>query len=197
VTDVSDANRQLAQTVLQAFGGEPPRVLRYLDAPEEHHVDIAVADDVPADGITSYSTLGLSDTPLVDQGREIDLRIELVGACRQEHDEFANVVSTAAFCIIKDHWFAYPGRIFPEIVGMYFPDAQVKHLLLVPPFLWDLETQRLPEKTVAWLQLVPITEAELRYARRQARIAGDEQALPKALERARIDVYDLRRPSVL
>lgn len=197
MTDISDDHRRIADAVLDAFGGELPKVMRYLDEPEEHHVNLAMAADVPVAGVTSYSTLGLSDTPLVDAGKEFGLRVELVGGCESVYDKFANVLSTAAFNIIKDEWFVYPGRIFPEVVAMYYPDLSMRHLLFLSPSVWNLDALELSDKTVAWLHAVPISEDEARYASRQAQVSGDDQALEKLLIRADIDAFNLDRPSVI
>jgi antitoxin YqcF len=119
--------------------------------------------------------------------------VEFLGACASAYDQFANVVSTAALNVIKDQWFVYPGRIFPGAVATYYPDFTMKHLLFVPPFLWDelVQTQEFPDKTVAWLLAVPISENEMRYAS-----TNGPDALEELFEQEQIDAFDLERPSV-
>jgi len=192
VAQASAANKQLARTVADRFG-QRPRITRFRDEHETRWVDIAQATDSPVAGVTSYATLGLSDWPLMDDGQEYPVRVEFLGACAGSYNQFANVLSTAAFNVIKDDWFVYPGRIFPDVVAMYYPAFPMKHLLFVPPFLWEesFSTQEFPDKTVAWLFAVPISEDEMQYAR----IDGAD-ALEELFEHKQIDVFDLERTSV-
>jgi hypothetical protein len=119
--------------------------------------------------------------------------VELVAAFGSEFQEGANIISSAAFCIINSHWDVYPGAIFPEVVRMYRKETEMKHVLLCPPFLWDnLTTQVLPDKTVAWLMLVPISESECRYAEEHG-----SESLEEIFVEKQIDVFDLDRASVL
>lgn len=190
---VSDSNRRLARIVAGAFG-RAPRVPRYWDEDKTHHVDIAQLSDSPEVGLTSYSTLGLSDWPLMDGGTEYPVRAELVGGCATRYDLFPNMLSTAAFNIMKDRWFAYPGRIFPDITAMYYPTSAMHHIMFVEPFLWEdsFDVQELPDKTVAWLLVIPISDGEMQYARQ-----NDPDALEDLLEEKEVDIFDLERESVV
>lgn len=64
----------------------------------------------------------------------------------------------------------------------------------VSRFLWDQppQTLRLPRKTVAWLQAIPISTAEPEYAR-----ANGSEALEDLLEQQKADAVGLLRESVL
>lgn len=185
-------NRQLARIVADVFDAKFV-VNRYWDEAEKSHVEILACDGQPQTGLVSYSTLGLSDSPLFDDGQELDLRLELVGAGPADVEGFANVLATAAFCIINSKWFCCPGRIFPDIVAMHGISSTLEHVLFVPPFLWEsnFETVDLETKKVAWLQVVPISESELRFASSE----GSEK-LEERFEKAKIDVFDLNRKSV-
>jgi antitoxin YqcF len=144
--------------------------------------------------VTSYGTVGLSDYPLLDRGTEYPARCELVGACASRYQRFGNIISSCAFNIMKDQEFAYPGRIFGRVVAMYYRSLQMRHVMFTQPFPWDEElgTAELPGKTVAFLLAVPISDAELQYARSFG--AG---ALGDAFEREQIDIFDLERHSVV
>lgn len=189
VAQVSAANKQLARA--DGFGRRP-QVTRFRDEHETSRVDIAEAADSPVPGVTSYATLGLSDWPLMDDGQEYPARVEFLGAAASAYDQFANVISTAALNVIKDRWFVYPGRIFPNVVATYYPAFVMKHLLFLPPFLWDFQTQEFPDKTVAWLLAVPVSENEMQYAR-----TNGPDALEELFEHKQIDLFDLERPSVV
>ncbi len=193
MTGASDENRTIAKAAASAFGGRP-KVVRHWDEHEKSSVDILICADRPQKGVTAYSTIGLSESPLLKEGEDIGVRVELVGACASSCGEFANILSTAAFCIVNSGWFCSPGTIFPDVVGMYECSSTMRHLLFVPPFLWEgeLETLHLEARTVAWLLAVPISEAEYRFAEAEG---ADE--LERAFERAQIDIFNINRPSVL
>lgn len=76
---------------------------------------------------------------------------------------------------------------------MYFPDSQMKHVLFVTPFLWeDIKTLEFPDKKVAWLLAVPISENEYLFAQEK----GTEM-LEKLFEQKKIQVFDIERKSIL
>lgn len=193
MSDVSSENKIIAKTVATVFGGHP-KVTCFWDENEKNHVDILTCEGQPQKGVTSYSTIGLSDAPLIKGEEEFGVRLELVGACASSCQDFGNVLSTAAFCIVNSKWFCSPGVIFPDIVSMYDCSSTMQHLFFAPPFLWsdELKTLELDSKTVAWLLAVPISEAELRYAESE----GTEK-LEELFEQHQIDVYDINRPSAI
>lgn len=192
MTEPTDDDIRVAQTIARTFGGTF-RVNVVHDEPETHSINVLRAVDRPQPGITSWSTIGLHDAPLVLRGEEFGARVELVGACGSSFEDFGNLLATAAFCIIKDRWFCAPGVIFPGLVRMYRPSSPMQHAMFVPPFLWEpLRTLELGERKVAWLMAVPISEDE----RRLAESEGPDR-LQSIFEEERIDVLDIDRPSVV
>jgi antitoxin YqcF len=198
---VSDKNKTIARAALEAFGGKPkPEVSRYWDEKNESFVDILVCQDRPDKGVHSVSTIGLSDHPLFEGGREYRdgegylVRPEIVGACYKEVKEFPNILATAAFYVINSKWFCAPGAIFPNMVKMYLPRVRTKHLMFYPPVLWEesLKTIQFDELKVAWLMAVPISESEYRFA-----IDNTLHELEGLLAEHEIDVFDLNRKSVV
>jgi hypothetical protein len=190
----TDDEKRIARHEAASFGGGF-RVQTYWDAPEGHFVDILAAADAPGSGVTSYATIGLSNWPLYINGVEYLTRLELVGACATTVGAFPNLMSTASMFVIKDRWACYPGAIFPGLVGMYPGlSSTMNDLFFVPPFLWDdgPATLSLGERTVAWLQAVPISEAEHGFAERFG-----TDALMDRFVQAQIDVFDVSRPSLI
>lgn len=192
MSDVSDENKKLARTVAAAFGGKPS-VTRYWDDNHQSYVDLLVSIDQPQTGVTSYSTIGLSDHLLIKDGKDFGVRVEFVGACGAGFTKFDNIIATAAFCVINSKWFCYPGAIFPNVVGMYEASTTLKHILFVPPFLWEdkLKTMEMRGKKVAWLLVVPISDQEMEFAEK----AGSD-SLEKLFVEKQIDIFDLNRVSV-
>jgi hypothetical protein len=155
-------------------------------------MDIFSVRDVPFDGVTTYATLGLSDISIDLFYEGLPLRVEFVLPLLTAHDEGMDSLATCAFIIMNDTLTPRPGAILPHVFDLYRPDRILKHVLLASPFLWDLETQEFSSKVVAWLQAVPISEAERSYA-----IEHGSDALEDILESEAVEVTNLDRPSVL
>jgi hypothetical protein len=189
----SQENITIARTVGDVFGGDW-NVHEYHDDSRKHQVDMLSAANQPQKGVTSFATVGLSDHPIFKDGRQLqDVRVELVGACASAFRDFPNVLASSAFEVIKERAFIAPGVIFPGLVSRYSKKSPMRNAMFVPPFLWpDLATLELPTKTVAWLLLVPVSDAEMKYA-------CDEgpAKLEELFEKEEIDIFDIDRPSVV
>lgn len=192
MSKISESNKVLARRLAGVFASKP-QVSRYWDDNKKSSVDVLLCENAPQENVNSYGTLGLSDHPLLNNGEDVGLRVEFVAACGALYDELANILSTAAFCVINSGWYASPGAIFPDIVSMYRKDTAMKHLMFTPPFLWDdLKTLELDDKTVAWLLLVPISEKEYQFAENNGSDALEDLFVEK-----QIDVFNLDRLSVI
>src|ERR1039458_10854842 len=84
---ISAENKTIARHVAKAFGGSP-RVHEYADRPERLTVGILYSRDRPRAGVTSYSTIRLSDHPMPWGDGEFPTRLELAGACVSEAELF-------------------------------------------------------------------------------------------------------------
>lgn len=191
MTPVSEQNKLIARTVADVFG-KKPSVSRYWDAKNKSHVDILVCNNTPSENINSYSTVSLSDFQigLVDDRH---FGVELVTACSSSFTEMPNIVATCAFNVINSDYSIEPGITFPNVIDMYDTNLTMKHVLFVPPFLWEkkFETLILEQKTVTWLMLVPISESELKFAEQYG-----SSSLEKIFETEQINVFDLNRNPV-
>lgn len=190
--NASVENRAIAKHVLKAFGGTP-RVNAYNHDTDGLSVDLLRCDDRPCRGVTSYSTIGLSDHPMVADGHEAPVRLELAGACATADDFFANTLTSAAFSIMRSRRFHCPGSVLSGYVRAYYRATTVPHLYITAPFLWEdtLKTLDCETKQVSWLLAVPVSDAECAYLREH----GDS-ALEDLFEKHQIDMFDLTRPSV-
>jgi len=189
---ISDSNKRIVSVATQSFA-TASTIKAYWDDNRQSSIEILSCPGSPHAGVTSFSTLGLSDHPIPNGRKQLPLRVELVGACGSQFDEFANILASAAFCIINSNWLCHPGAIFPGVVSKHRPDSPMKHLLFVPPFLWDppLKKLKLADKTVAWLMAIPISDPEYQHAMDQGR-----DTLEAELEHQNIDFYNLDRPSI-
>jgi len=197
----TESNKKIARTAASAFGGKA-RVITYHDNDNKSHIGILDCVDRPEQSMTAFSTVGCSDFSLyrngevfLDDEKKKPVGVELVGACASKFDYFANALATAAFCIGNSRWFCAPGIVFPDVFAMHAKDAQLKHMLFVPPFFWDdtLPTLKLADKTVEWLLAVPISDAEMRFAE-ERRTSSD---LEDIFEKKDVDIFDLNRKSVV
>ena len=189
---VSNGNKIIAKTALEAFGGKPS-VIKYWDEKKKSSIDILASIDRPYTGVTSYSTIGLNEYSIGYISKETPLVVEIVGACSSSLDTFPNILASCAFNIINKKVTCYPGAIFENIVEIYIPDNSMKHILFLTPFLWDdkLKTMQLPDKKVAWLLAIPISDEEFTYAK-----AKGTEALEELFVETQIDIFDISRKSV-
>lgn len=189
----SESNKAIAQAVADAFKVRP-KVMSYKDDNNKSETYIATSIDCPTPGINSYSTLALSDYPLIKDGAEYSVRLEILFACANDIDYWGNVIATAAFFIINDKWFCGPGVVYQDMVKMYDPKAKLQHLYFTTPFLWGgkPQTMHLPDKTVAFLQAILISESERLYLAEHG--SDDFESL---LQSKDVDIANYKREPVV
>lgn len=188
----SEENKAIAMDILRVFGGRPG-VAKYWDDQHVSHIDILSTINQPFEGVSSYSTIGLSDYSIGYTGEEKPLRIEVIGAHATENNDFPNILATCAFNVMNSKQAISPGEVFQDIVALYYPDSEMKHILFTDPFLWkNLKSIELPEKTVAWLLAVPISNNEYLYS-----LDKGIDALGDLFEQEDIDIFDIERKSVV
>lgn len=185
----SPDHKVIASRVAAAFGGDRS-IAAYGDATGTSTLDVLSAAGRPEQGLTSFCTIGLSDTP-VPGHVDPPLGVEIIGVSNV--DAFATVVATAGFLVVHGGWRAEPGTVFPGVVSEHVEDVTTPHLILVAPFLWEgLGSLVLSGKTVAWLMVVPITDSERAY-----RDQHGADALEDLFENTDPDIIDLWRSSVV
>jgi hypothetical protein len=183
-------NAKLAARELTRVWREKPRVFRHWIEDESAFIDIASSANTSVAGITSISTVGLCDHDL-GMGR---VRLEIMAAFPTAFAQGANVVATCAFNAFKDRMPTRPDVIHPNAVALYRPETPVPHALLTDPFIWEPgpDILDIPEGKLAWLQIVPISEAERIYAAQRG-----PDVLTSLFEQQQIDIFDLERASVV
>lgn len=170
------------------------QVTRFGDDDERTVIDVLRLMDVPEVGLTTYSTVGLSDTPVTSTKALRSIRVELLGICDSAMQKFANILSTAAFSILKSKWPVFPGNVFPNVVTMYGVSKTMHHLFLAPPVPWDKElgSRVIGRRTVHWLGVYPISDAEYRHA-----MDFGSDALDELLAKHKVQYADLGRRSLV
>ncbi|MCJ2033034.1 suppressor of fused domain protein [Methylobacterium sp. J-068] len=191
--DITETNRAVARMLAGVFGGTPS-VARHRDEALLGHVDILTCRDAPRAGLTAYATVTLANHPLYQEGAEFPGRCEILGVCASAKAGFATVLAACAFQVINARWFLAPGIVFPGILENLGVSDTLEHILFVPPFLWEnrLQTMETPDRALAFLLAVPISNAEYAFAQESG---GD--ALEDLFAERGADPFDLDRPSVL
>lgn len=173
--------------------GSVGTVHRYGDDDGDRPLDMLSCDDVPTNGVTSYSTIGLS-TKLKqwESGEGVPFGVELCGACASDVVDYPRLLITAAYYAITDSWALKPDVVHPRIFQEYENDfsQSMKHLYLVSPYLWDPAFGTLEHQASlsVWLQAVPISDKEYEFFQE----FGSSQ-LDAHLEQQNIDVFDINR----
>jgi hypothetical protein len=190
---ISPENKMIARYVAAAFGGTP-HVDEYANESEKLTVGILYCRDRPSKGVTSYSTIKLSDHPMKWDDGEFPTRLELAGLCLNTAEFFSNVLASAAFSIMQSDAVYHPGTVMPNGVDRYHPSAKLPHLYLTAPFCWENELKTLDcgTKKVSWLLAMPISESEYSHLKEH----GD-RALESLLEQKQVDFSNPDRASVV
>lgn len=187
----SSENKKLAKVIAQAFGGSP-RVHEYIHDTEPLSIHILWSSDCPNKGITSYATIGLSDTTLrKDDGAEFPHNIEIVGALETEAErKYGNIIGSAAFRCIRTKRWVYPGAVLKGYVKEYYPTTSLPHLYFTAPFLWEenLKELDLGSKVVNFLMAMPIGQKECEYLEKQ----GDDK-FETLMQEKEIDIFNINR----
>jgi hypothetical protein len=188
---VSKGSRAAAQELTDTFGVAPSAINAYHADGQTDGVTIAVFADSPAPGLSSVGTVSLSDHDL--KLEPADLRLEIVAVYPSTTANFPNAVAECANAAIRNGAPLSRGAVHPYVLITYGLSKTLEHLLFTLPFSWQdgPKILSLDERTTAWLQAVPISEAERLYAEREGAVA-----LEDLLARHRVDVTDLNRESV-
>lgn len=190
--DVSNENRTLAKYLRDIVGGAP-RVTAYRhDQDPSCFIDIFHSLNRPIDNLTTFSTLGLSDHPIGKERTGVPIGIEILMCAQNIFDKIPNIVAACAFNIVRSKATCTPGTVFSNYVELYYKNLEMKHIMFVNELPWNLNTQYFESKTVAWLLAVPISETEFTLLKKEG-----SDYLEDIFEHRRVDVFDLRRRSII
>ena len=143
-------------------------------------------------GYQTCSTITLHEASNKVGSRNV--AVELVGVAAEEIEWLPNLLSTAAFYIIRDGWTAAPGVLFELLVEEYDPGTSLPHLLWVPPSPWaglhGVETS--DGGSVHWLLGVAVSDAEAEFIK-----SNGFDAFEELMDKAHLDYFDFSRRSLL
>jgi hypothetical protein len=193
----TDAEVRLARFVAeQLLPDGRPEVEEYLNREETRSLDVLTANDSPAPGFTSVSTLSLHRSPNLVHGD--DVRVELVTVLSGVEPRLATgLLVASSFAAIGETWPLSPGTVFPGIVADLL-GGRTEHLLLTAPGNFPrLQRRRLeaddlqPGTDVYWLQAIPLHESERRFL-----VEHGLDALESRWAQAGIEFHDVGRDPV-
>lgn len=174
------------------FIGGTPKVERFENDDADKSVDILSVNDGYLKDRSVYATIGLHKEDLGLSVDGLPLRAELIFAAKADHELHKNILASAAFeCM--DQKQIKPGTVIPNIIHSYIKNCEVRHLVCMTPVFWEkykpLEGE---DEVVAWLQLVPVTDAELTYIEENGLSAFDQLLAEKD-----VDITRIKRGSII
>ncbi len=185
--------KQLVLQRIEEVFEKPVQVSNFVSEDERACVEIVRCPDSPFAGVTSYSTAGVfrCENLLTADNRE--LNVEFMGICDSRNNWFDGLLSTCAFAMIKGRVRAHPYEVYKDIIPIYQPNIDMKHILLIPPFSLhhDLGIIETDNRVITWLMINPISEKEYGFMRENG-----YQRLIDAFVEKNIDIYDLYRKSI-
>jgi len=186
--------RKIIFDYLHNLIGFTPKIVEYRDETEEFKILIYIGVDRPDFELTTYSTVGLSEHSIDEvNSKGKDIRAEIIGMCNSDVTEFANIISTCAFNIIKDNYPCWPGAVHPYVVKEYYNDIDMEHIFFTIPFEWDdLQSFTIYDKVITWLMAIPISDNEYEYL-----LENGYDALNALFVKESIQYFDIHRKSLL
>jgi len=185
----TDEDKLWAKHVVALTPGKP-KVTKYWDDGEKYSIDVLA---IATDSGKICATLGLSK---VVQWTESNppIRSEILADSKNSDIKIENVISTAAFYILKDNWRIKPGVVFEDIVSWYISGQELKHLLFIEQYQWGKEMSRFEGGTVPIFPLlaVPISESERVFIKEFG-----IDALQEIWQQKHVDVCDWARSSAV
>jgi len=190
---VSPENQNLAQFVGKVFGGDWS-MAAHNDENGQAVVYTLAGKDKTKPGVLSHATIGLSDYQLGQDKSGISLGAELVCGGYERFDYIDLALANAARFVMGNSLKFKPGTIFANLLSDFDDNSQMNHILFAVPSLWNnqLYPLQFQTKTVLWLQAIPISDSEKEYGEQHG-----PDALGNKLTGGKIDLYDLRRESVV
>lgn len=190
--EVTADEKAFAKSLATLIGGQPS-VHAYWDEAQKSSVSVMKCEGAPKRGLSTHCTLTLHrNRNALSTSR--DMRVELITMNRGKKYDAGLPLSTAAFCVINSKWPCFPGAVFPDVYAIHRPSAKLRHALFCPPIPWDEElgAMQIGDLDVHYLTMVPISDAELRFAEDNG---SDE--LEKVLATHEVDFAEWNRDSIL
>ncbi len=180
----------IERALTHAFTG-PTTLYPHSDQTRKFEIKILSAFNRPEHGQISLGTIGLWRTPLIPHKNAAPTRLELFGIFAAGKEGCIDILSSAAFRIMRTHESIEPGTVFLDYIHPWYPKATVAHLYFAKPgnlHTIQLDEIRMGNLNVRFLEVIPITPTEHDYL-----LKHGADALEGALLGSAVDLSDLKR----
>lgn len=189
---ISPPEKAIAKHLETVFG-ERPRIFVHREAESDpYYIGIARVEDYPAIGMVTMSTIGTSNSPLIqeDGSEYTQTRVEFIASCTTGQEEaLGEALFRAALFVGKVKGFARPGIFLNNLFGAFRPGTPVPHGYLTTPFAYEGlgASNEFEGRLVSWLQVTPVSGSEISYAQAHSTDALETQFEDKNVEWENLD----------
>ena len=176
----------------RALGTYSARTFRHAGDPDRA-IEVVRVSDSPEHGSVTYASLGLCDHEWPDPRRP---RLEVALASTVDLPACAQIVANVVFHLIDKRFFPEPGTIVRDVIAVLGAgdlSTRLPHIYFAVPRRWNV---RLPldegPPPITLAMAVPVSEREYQFWRDHG-----YRAFEGMVEKSKIDVADLRRPSFI
>jgi len=182
--------RDLGKSIRSRLGDET-KVVRFGDDDGVNDCFIVSGFNCPIEGVTSYSSIGLSRT--TQKLGIADVRVELITACASGTPHVDNLMASCVFECFRNGTNISYGSLITNIVSQYRISDTLRHVTFVSPFLWHgFNRLEVGAQDIHFLLMLPISESEKIFAENNG-----IDALENVFNKAQIDIYDVHRSSII
>lgn len=172
------------------FIGGKSEVYAYYNSSKSKSIDIMISSETQYSEVNIYSTIGLSELNIGLESNNKTVGVELICIGDKGDELNANILASVAFKLM-DMKDCFWGKIIPDAISQYDIKHDCKHVILLTPAFWNKYQQyETEDKIVAWLLLVPISNAEKLYIE-----SNGVEAFEHILAQQKADITDRKRQS--
>lgn len=180
----------------ETLGGEQ-KAFFYADESEENRIDILFAKGSPANKYITASTLGLVNraTGYEDKETGKEIRAEIIMSGPMGTDLTGRILATLGKGIIDTNVRYGYGTVFKDIINLYYPESEMKHVfLMLPPPKWQKEftVTECEGCLITFLYALPVSDEEMNYMDEKGIVALQDLFVEK-----NINMFDPERKSVI
>lgn len=166
---VSPSEKAIARHLEAVFGTRPRIFVHRETENDPFYVGIARVQDYPDIGMVTMSTIGTSNSPLIqeDGSEYTPTRVEFIASCEKgQEEDLGEALFRAVLFVSKVKGFAQPGIFLNNLFGEFRPSTPVPNGFLTTPFAYEgLGTpNEFGGRVVSWLQVMPVSASEITYA---------------------------------
>lgn len=195
IMSLNSYENEMIKVLRNSLGGEQGAV-SYTNGMEGiPKIDILLAVNSPCEGEMTASTLGLVNRTTGIKAKDKDIRAEIVTCFYPSMKDVPRLLTSLGIHLLQSEVPYRPGSVYQNIVSQYFPNSEMKHLILtLPPQIWKENITMVPieDSFLTVLCAHPISDAEYEYIMKNGLSALDQIFAEKGT-----DMSDYERKSVI